>query len=95
MIFKPLTGKSKGIWMRRDVTYIILLLLLTDLAVLVNISILRQSLPFIFFSIIPGYLVLRIMKLDLGLLEESLLSVGMSLTLLILTGLLVNMTYPS
>jgi len=81
--------------MRRDVTYIILLLLLTDLAVLVNISILRQSLPFIFFSIIPGYLVLRIMKLDLGLLEESLLSVGMSLTLLILTGLLVNMTYPS
>ncbi|QHN08748.1 DUF2206 domain-containing protein [Methanothermobacter sp. THM-2] len=94
MIFKPLTGKSKGIWMRRDVTYIILLLLLTDLAVLVNISILRQSLPFIFFSIIPGYLVLRIMKLDLGLLEESLLSVGMSLTLLILTGLMVNMTYP-
>lgn len=41
--------------MRKDVIYFILLLLITDIAVLMNIPLLRQSLPFIFFSLVPGY----------------------------------------
>lgn len=80
--------------MRKDVIYFILLLLITDIAVLMNIPLLRQSLPFIFFSLVPGYLLIRVMGLKLELLEKSLLSVGLSLFLLIFTGLLLNMTYP-
>lgn len=80
--------------MRKDVIYFILLLLITDIAVLMNIPLLRQSLPFIFFSLVPGYLLIRVTGLKLELLEKSLLSVGLSLSLLIFTGLLLNMTYP-
>ncbi|MFB2623804.1 DUF2206 domain-containing protein [Methanothermobacter sp. KEPCO 2] len=80
--------------MRRESVYFIILLLLIDLSVLLNISIIRQSLPFIFLSVIPGYLLLEIIGVKIGLLEKGLLSVGLSLSLLIFSGLLLNMMYP-
>ncbi|NPV51546.1 MAG: hypothetical protein HPY60_10190 [Candidatus Methanofastidiosum sp.] len=83
-----------GFRMRRDILYLILLMFIMDIAIFMDIPILRQSLPFIFFSTIPGYLLVKIMNLDLKLLEKSLLSVGLSLAMLIFTGLVINTAYP-
>jgi len=80
--------------MRKDVLYLLLLLMLVDITILLDIPILRQSLPFIFFNIVPGYLLVKIMRFDLELLETSLLSAGLSISLLIFMGFLLNSTYP-
>ena len=80
--------------MRKDIFYLLIVLALVDVTILIDIPILRQSLPFIFFSIIPGYLLVKIMQLDLELLEESLLSMGLSISLLMFTGFLLNSTHP-
>lgn len=74
---------------------ILVFLLSTDLAILLNIPILRQFLGFFFFTIIPGLLILHILKLNrLGLVERIVLSVGLSLSFLIFFGLLMNQLYP-
>ncbi|MCG2829234.1 DUF2206 domain-containing protein [Methanothermobacter sp. K4] len=80
--------------MRKDIFYLLILLALVDITILMDIPVLRQSIPFIFFNIVPGYLLVKIMRLDLELLEKSLLSAGLSISLLIFTGFLLNSTYP-
>lgn len=56
--------------MRKDIIYLLILLALVDITILMDIPILRQSIPFIFFNIVPGYLLVKIMRLDLELLEN-------------------------
>jgi len=61
----------------------------------INIPILRQVICFIYLSFIPGILILRIFKLyELSIIETILYSVGLSLSFLIFTGLLMNTLYP-
>jgi len=68
-----------------------LLLILTNLAVLLNIPVLRQIFSFIFLTFIPGFLLLFILKLNrLGLVEKIVLSVGLSVAFCMLFGLAVN-----
>ena len=60
-----------------------------------QIPILRQAICFIYLSFIPGTLILRILKLNkLSAIETILYSVGLSLSLLMFTGALINALYP-
>lgn len=77
---------------RRDILYILILLILTDISIVADIPFLRQSLPFLFFSITPGYILVR--GFDIKPIEKFVLSVGLSLALLMFTGLIVNSLYP-
>jgi len=71
--------------------FVISALLLTDLAILFNIPFLRQIFGFLFLTLLPGLLILQILKLNkLGFTEKFVLSVGLSVSFLMLFGLLVN-----
>lgn len=80
--------------MRKDIIYILLLLLITDLSIILDIPILRQSLPFIFFTLIPGYLLIGILRLRLEFIEGSVIAASLSIFLLMITGLIINSFYP-
>lgn len=72
---------------------IISIVLLTDLAILLNIPFLRQILGFLFLAILPGLLILQILKLDeTELVEKIVFSVGLSISFLMFFGLLINNT---
>ncbi len=74
---------------------LIVLLLVADIAILLDIPVLRQALGFLCFSIIPGLLILYTLKLnEIGFLQRFLLSVGLSISFLIFAGLLVNFLLP-
>ena len=73
------------------VIFIIILLLLTDVLILLDIPVLRQIFGLFFLTILPGLLILQIFKLDkLELVEKLVLSVGLSISFLMLFGVLVN-----
>ena len=71
--------------------FIIPILLLTDLTILLNIPFLRQILGFLFLTILPGLLILQILKLNkIDFLEKLILTWGLSISFLMFFGLLVN-----
>ncbi|BAZ98383.1 DUF2206 domain-containing protein [Methanothermobacter sp. EMTCatA1] len=80
--------------MRKDILYILLLLLITDLSIIADIPVLRQSLPFIFFTIIPGYLLVGILKFKFELIEGSIIAAALSIFLMMITGVIINSFYP-
>lgn len=60
-----------------------------------GIPVLRQLIAFIYLTFVPGIIILRILKLHkLSNTESLLYSVGLSLTTLMLIGLLMNTLYP-
>jgi len=64
---------------------------LTDVAVILDIPVLRQISGVIFLAVLPGLLILLLLKLTkLGLAEKLVLTVGLSVTFLMLLGVLVN-----
>ena len=70
---------------------LIVLLISTDIAILLNIPFLRQIFGFIFLSILPGLLILQTLKLSkLGFIEKFILSWGISISFLMFFGLLIN-----
>ena len=70
---------------------IITILLLTDLAILLNILFLRQIFGFLFLTLLPGLLILQILKLTkLEFTEKFVLFVGLSISFLMFFGLLIN-----
>ena len=80
---------------RKRFVFIIATLAIADLAIFLDIPVLRQILGFACFSFIPGRLILYAFKLNkLDLLKRLLLSVGLSIAFLILIGLLVNTVLP-
>ncbi|KAF5431953.1 putative membrane protein, partial [Candidatus Methanophagaceae archaeon] len=71
--------------------FILAMLILTDLTILLDIPFLRQILGFLFLTILPGLVIIQILRLDkLGSTEKFVLSVGLSISFLMLFGLLVN-----
>ena len=67
------------------------LLISADVAILLNIPFLRQIIGFFFLTILPGLLILQILKLNkLELTERFVLSVGLSISFLMFFGLLIN-----
>ena len=70
---------------------IIAILFITDLAIFLNIPLLGQILGFLFLTILPGLLILQILKLnEIGSTEKFVLSVGLSISFLMFFGLLIN-----
>lgn len=60
-----------------------------------HIPFLRQFIGFIYLTFIPGFIILRILKLhELDSLETLLYAVGLSLASLMFSGLLLNTLYP-
>ena len=75
--------------------FVISMLLLTDLAILLDIPFLRQILGFLFLTILPGLLLLHILRLNkLGVTETILYSVGLSIAFVMFTGFFMNTLYP-
>jgi len=71
------------------------MLLLTDLCIIFNIPLLRQILGFLFFTFVPGWLILEILKLrEIEFVKRIVLSIGLSITFIMLGGLAVNSIYP-
>ena len=71
--------------------FIISILFLTDLTILLNTPFLRQILGFLFLIILPGLLILQILKLDkIGSTEKIILTVGLSISFLMFFGLMIN-----
>ena len=74
---------------------VISIVIITDLAILLDIPFLRQVLGFLFLTILPGLLIFQIIKLDkLNTIETILYSVGLSVAFLMFGGLFMNTIYP-
>ena len=70
---------------------IIAIILITDFAIFLNIPFLRQILGFLFLTILPGLLILQILKLNKQrFTEKVVLSIGLSISFLMFFGLLLN-----
>ncbi|MBA2858828.1 putative membrane protein [Methanococcus maripaludis] len=62
----------------------------------IETPILRTVIGFIYVSFVPGYLILRILRLNkLDSLESFLYSVGLSIFFVMLVGFLINILYPN
>ena len=69
----------------------LLIILLSGYSIILNIPFLRQILGFVFLTILPGLLILKILRLDkIDFTEKIVLSVGLSISFLMFFGLLVN-----
>jgi len=85
----------KNFGMKKWIITLLSILFLTDLLVILDIPYLREIMVFITFTIIPGLLILHILRLNkLDFLKKLVLSVGLSLSLLIFGGLVLNTLYP-
>lgn len=74
---------------------ILLLLYISDLAIFLNIFILRQILVFFLITFLPGFLILRILQLNhIASIEKLLLGVGISISFLMFVGLFMNFLFP-
>ena len=75
---------------------IISVLLLTDLTIFLNIPVLRQILGVLCYALLPGMLILFILKLHkIAFLKKAVLACGLSLTFSIFFGMLINNLYYS
>lgn len=69
-------------------------IIVTNLAVIFNIPVIQQVFAFVFLTIIPGFLILSILRLHkLGLLEKIILSVALSLFFVTTFGFVINEAY--
>jgi len=86
-----ITSTSKSLDIRKYFLLFVALLILVDLAVALNVPVLRQVLSFIFLTFLPGWLIVLTLRLNnLDLTTKIVLSVGLSVAFLMFFGLLVN-----
>ncbi|GEA14648.1 hypothetical protein E308F_08900 [Moorella sp. E308F] len=85
---------------RKDLMFIAVFFLVTIEFILlehsgIHLFGLRQVFSFIFFTYIPGYLLLHILKFNIDdKIKLILFSVGLSISYLMITALLINLIYP-
>jgi len=73
---------------------VIAIILITDIAILLDVPILRVIFGFLCYTLLPGALILYILKLNkIGIVEKIVLSVGLSVSFLMLFGLLIDKLY--
>lgn len=79
-------------WKSKDfLLFIIFLQVLTFTTTLFDVPVARQVIGFAFYTIIPGLIIIKLLKLEnLDGLEKFLLSVGFSIAFLMIGGLLIN-----
>ena len=69
----------------------VMIIAVTNIAILFDIPVLRQISGFVFLTFVPGFLLLAILKLNKpGLVEKIVLSVGLSIAFSMLFGLALN-----
>lgn len=74
---------------------LLLLLFLTDLSIIFNVPFSRPALSFLFFTFVPGFLIILILRLNkIALLKQIVLGVGLSISFLMIVGLVLNTLYP-
>lgn len=85
---KPTTTKSKP----KDLLLIILFSqLMVYVTVFLNISVVRQIVGLVYFTFIPGFVVVKLLRMNnIDRVETILFSVGFSLAFLTILGLLIN-----
>jgi len=82
---------QKTLGLKKFFFLILIFIITTDFAILLNILFLRQILGFLFLTILPGLLILQILRLnEIGATEKFILSVGLSVSFVIFFGLLIN-----
>jgi uncharacterized membrane protein len=80
---------------KRFLLFISIFFVATALSILLDIPVLRQVLGFTFFTLVPGFLILCLLKLNnIALTEKLILSVGLSISFLMLAGLFINTVFP-
>jgi uncharacterized membrane protein len=81
--------------MKNTILLIPIMTVLLNIAVLTQTSILREAIAFSYLSFVPGYAILKMLKLrEIGPLNSFLLSVGLSITASMFVGLLINQILP-
>lgn len=59
-----------------------------------NVPVARQITGFIYFTFVPGFIIIKLLNIkDINKLETILLSIGLSIAFLMLTGLLIDIFY--
>lgn len=75
--------------------FLIITLFLTDIIILLNIPFLREISVFLYFTIVPGMLIIQILKLNkMKFIKKFILSVGLSVSFMLFMGLFLNSLYP-
>lgn len=79
-------------WKSKDfLLFILFLQLIVDITVFLDIPVARQVIGFLYFTFIPGIVIIKLLKLnEIGRVEKLLFSVGFSVAFLMLAGLLIN-----
>ncbi|MCL0075570.1 DUF2206 domain-containing protein [Dehalococcoidia bacterium] len=74
---------------------LVTIVLATGVAILLDIPFLRQLLVFLCFTVLPGFLILQLLKVEqISPIKRFLLSVGLSISFLLFIGLLINALLP-
>lgn len=85
----------KNFGIKKWLLSLITLLLLTDIMVILNVPYLRVILVFLTFSTVPGILIIHLLRLNkLEFIKKALLTVGLSISFIMFTALLLNSFYP-
>lgn len=70
---------------------VLIFIVLTDLAIIINIPYVRQLVCFIFLMLLPGLLIIRLMDMNkLGLTEKFILIISLSIFFVMFFGLITN-----
>lgn len=81
----------RGIGVREWFIILITIVFVTDLIIFLDIPHLRQVLGFLCFTIVPGLLILHILRLNkIEFIKKFVLSVGLSIAFLMFVGLFLN-----
>ena len=85
---KDMSAEPKS---RNFLAFILILQFIVCALVLFDIPVARQIIGFVYFTTIPGFILVKLLKMnELDMLEIVLFSVGFSVALLMLAGLLIN-----
>jgi len=71
------------------------LIALADVCVILNIPVLRQVLGFALLTLLPGFLLIQILRITRNPLEKVLFLIGLSIAFLMFIPLLMNFGYPA
>jgi len=79
---------------RKSMDFLLVIIFLQSmvyLTVFVDVPVARQVVGFVYFTFLPGFIILKLLKLnELGRIETILFSVGFSVAFLMIAGLLIN-----
>jgi uncharacterized membrane protein len=67
---------------------------LTDILIILDIPILRQVFGFALLTVLPGFLIIRLLRFGKTSLEKTLFLIGLSVSFLLFVPLLMNFAYP-